>query len=149
MYIVIIGLLIIAIVAFLIWWFFIHTKGRNYLPDQFSQTFQNTRSLLNNANSILNNPAGNLYNVVRSVGVSIPTANTEISNYGGEHVLDQNILLKMATQTPPHPTPEFTSRLRNLGNHIIGDLVIPPRREGVSIPYNSSIDELKDGYFQH
>jgi len=89
----------------------------------------------------------NKYESLRQAGYSIPTQNTDINYYSDPQTVDQGILLEMNRKKPPHPIPEFTSNLAKLGDPFRGDLIIPPRRGDVSIPYNASIDDIKMGYF--
>jgi hypothetical protein len=57
-------------------------------------------------------------------------------------------LLKMALKPRLHPQPIFSSHLRSLGgNPIVGDVIIKPRRSGVSIPLQAQPDDLAIGYF--
>jgi hypothetical protein len=83
----------------------------------------------------------------RNMGMSEPTQNTHIEHYDLSETVDEQKLLDVARSAPPHPEPMFTSKLRSLGNPLVGDLVIPPRRAGVSLPYNASPDDLRPGYF--
>lgn len=151
-----VGLLVIM--AFAFWWFWIRkptttpvvpvppvapgpptrsfgyqtkTLPRFYKPQNYSQSYSQNSG----------------YESMRSQGYPIPTTNIPESNYTSEYKVDQTHLLELAKKQPAHPTPVFTSPQQNLGNPFVGDLIIPLRRSGVSLPYNASIEDVKTGYF--
>lgn len=136
----IIGL--ITILLFLLWWFLL----RKTPPTTTTPTTTPTRSLFRGNLSLPQNFKSS-YDTLRQNGYSIPTQNTNIDYYSAPQTVDQEILLEMNKKKPPHPVAEFTSNLSKLGDPFRGDLIIPPRRSDVSVPYNASIDDIRTGYF--
>ena len=56
-------------------------------------------------------------------------------------------LLEMARHQPPHPVPNFSSKLQRSGNYLVGDLPIVPRMNGIYEPLEASPNDINRGYF--
>lgn len=157
-----VGLLTVSIL--IAWWFLLRKKptpapssGRTSV-DRVKEPFPRVSPRVMNQyipkapgeysrSTAMREPVMPLREYSRSMGMSEPTQNTHIEHISDPEVIDEQKLLEISKNAPPHPEPLFTSRLRSLGNPLVGDLVIPPRRAGVSLPYNASPDDIRPGYF--
>jgi hypothetical protein len=134
---IIITAIVLVIVALLVWYYGFRSTGITPSPSR-----NNIKKVSFNNTSVYPNKLLSTDGMPQSLA---PRSSFVIDE--SPIVETEHRLLQIARAPAVHPEYSTNSVLRQSGNPFVGDIVIKPRTEGVSIPKIASPSDLQQGYF--
>ena len=133
---ILIALALTILIAVLVWYFLIREKDETKVIKAHSGFNNNYRKYPTNS-----------LETAQWNGIPEPSTFLDITSDEPSVAKTERIMLDMARSEPPHPSYVYQSRGSKAGDPFRGDLVIRPRSNGISLPYNAEPSDLRQGYF--